>query len=487
MENIKDSSFKKDNLKNEIYVDNKNSFQETKIIKGDKNNNKFNNLDYEKVQLNNKNIHFENSEYETEEINSLSKIDTDSLYNLKETRNKDIKSSKSEIVENFELTKNIGFHNIGHTCYMNSFLQILLHLPSFLPKLKKYYYNNNIEEDTLIYNLIKLSENPYDSRYLYEIKKTISKTHQKYGSFSQNDSQNFAIDFIDTIINEMKKETSYISESSDESQEISKKELDNKTFKKNKFNKFISDCEKYGKKTFIEELFLFTESLIIYGKDLLDYKKIKFDLLLNIELNFPLDSLKNNYSLYELLDIKYSNSNKCIEKINDKKEKKIQNKGFFDIFKNIFNYMFNICFKEGKKKIDINLENKNDVRNINSINNNIIENKRLSKLTSLPNILIISFDRGIEGKTLISSTISFDNILELKNYIDDDLYDLKLGTTYELFAINIRQGITKSSGHCYSYVKVENDWICFNDSSTNYEKPRFSSSSVVGLYYVKKK
>jgi len=40
---------------------------------------------------------------------------------------------------------------------MNSFLQILLHTPSFLPK-QKFLYKNNIEENALIYNLIKLSE-----------------------------------------------------------------------------------------------------------------------------------------------------------------------------------------------------------------------------------------------------------------------------------------------------------------------------------------
>ena len=60
-----------------------------------------------------------------------------------------------------------------------------------------------------------------------------------------------------------------------------------------------------------------------------------------------------------------------------------------------------------------------------------------------------------------------------------------MGTTYKLFAINIRQGSTTYSGHCYCYVKIENDWICFNDSYAHYEKPNYCSNSVVGLYYVK--
>lgn len=53
---------------------------------------------------------------------------------------------------------------------MNSFLQILLYIPTFLPKLKK-FYKNKLEEETLIYNLIELFENPYDTKFLYQIKK----------------------------------------------------------------------------------------------------------------------------------------------------------------------------------------------------------------------------------------------------------------------------------------------------------------------------
>ena len=103
----------------------------------------------------------------------------------------------------------------------------------------------------------------------------------------------------------------------------------------------------------------------------------------------------------------------------------------------------------------------------------------------LPKILIISLDRGIEGKALISSFVSFDELLDLQNYVEEDLYDINLGTRYKLFAINIREGSTISSGHCYSYVKVGNDWVCFNDSYCKIEKPIYCLNSVVGLYYIK--
>lgn len=37
----------------------------------------------------------------------------------------------------FEFQTQYGFDNIGNTCYMNSFLQILFHTPNFLIELKK--------------------------------------------------------------------------------------------------------------------------------------------------------------------------------------------------------------------------------------------------------------------------------------------------------------------------------------------------------------
>lgn len=70
----------------------------------------------------------------------------------------------------------------------------------------------------------------------------------------------------------------------------------------------------------------------------------------------------------------------------------------------------------------------------------------------------------------------------MKNYIDEDLYDIELGTTSKLYAINIREGDTKDSGLCYCYVKIKNDWILFNDNYTNFKNPNYCLGTVVGLY-----
>ena len=119
-------------------------------------------------------------------------------------------------------------------------------------------------------------------------------------------------------------------------------------------------------------------------------------------------------------------------------------------------------------------------------NNEKEKEKEISKIVVLPKILIISFVRGLEGQDLISSFISFEEELDLKDYIEKDLFDRNTVTQYRLFAINIREGFTKTSGHCYSYIKVNNEWINYNDSYVHPEKPSFNLNNVAGLYYLKK-
>lgn len=423
------------------------------------------------------------------------------------------KEKEDKKITNFELTNNIGFTNIGHTCYMNSFLQILLHTPSFLPKLKDIYEKNKIGENTLVHNLIKLSEYPYTTRYLKEIKNIISVPYPKYGLYEQNDTQNFAVDFIDALINELKNETSYESESNEDNKnfEITKVE-DNLIYKKNKYNEFIEGIEKSGEKTFIEDLFLIIESTIRYNGILVEKNKVRFDLLLNIELTFLLDNLQNDYTLYELLDIKYNKFNTIFKKVilTDNNKKSIKNEfannqslnqketyTFYDYLKSFLNtiniFKFFNCSCCEKKKSIIKEDYINKALNANKVelrlfieNNEKGKEKEISKIVVLPKILIISFVRGLEGQDLISSFISFEEELDLKDYIEKDLFDRNTVTQYRLFAINIREGFTKTSGHCYSYIKVNNEWINYNDSYVHPEKPSFNLNNVAGLYYLKK-
>ena len=52
----------------------------------------------------------------------------------KDFNEKNVKVNK---IDNFEFQTEYSCANIGNTCYMNSFLPILFHTPSFLTLLKK--------------------------------------------------------------------------------------------------------------------------------------------------------------------------------------------------------------------------------------------------------------------------------------------------------------------------------------------------------------
>ena len=420
----------------------------------------------------------------------------------KKSDNKCINKTHNDKILNYEISQNIGFQNIGHTCYMNSFLQILLHSPTFLPKLKE-VYDNKIGENTLIYNLIKLSEYPHKTIYLKEIKKIIAKSYPKYGLYIQNDTQKFGIDFIDTLNYEIKNETSFSSESEEDDKFRISNVKENITYKKQKFKKFLSDFKKSGEKTFIEELFSFIDSKIRYNGEFIIKNKVRFDLLLNLELTFPQNQLKEKYTLKELLDFKYNVFKKIIIEQSKNNELSIANKNqiqkkneetysYYSRIKYFLNSIniFGLCnFCEKKKLKNEESSNKEIINKINNITKSEVPNnegpKVISKLVTLPKILIMSFVRGIIGKDLITSSISFEKEIDLKDYIEKDLFNNDLGTRYKLYAINIREGQNKKSGHCYCYVKVKDEWIYFNDSVANKVNPSFDLNSVAGLYYIK--
>lgn len=82
-----------------------------------------------------------------QKINYEKKNINDSTY-FKKDRNREKSIMTVESTNDFQLeglnsykknlkTKLLGFPNIGYSCYMNSFLQILFHTPFFLTLLKK--------------------------------------------------------------------------------------------------------------------------------------------------------------------------------------------------------------------------------------------------------------------------------------------------------------------------------------------------------------
>ena len=167
-----------------------------------------------------------------------------------------------------------GFENIGNSCYMNSYIQILLHCPNFLKFLKK--EENSKNNNYLVYNLIKISE-IYNKNYLKQIRKIMEKN---YGDFQENkqcDSQDFGNKLIDSIINEIKNQNDCSSISS-------------RTSMAKYYDEYIKS------EIFMEKLFVLVENKISYK----NYSNNIFNFSYDIHLSIP-NNKKSIYKLEELL------------------------------------------------------------------------------------------------------------------------------------------------------------------------------------------
>ena len=204
--------------------------------------------------------------------------------------------------ENFELEK-IGFDNIGNSCYMNSFLQILLHIPNFLVNLKTDYYKSK-KESQLIKNIINLSDYPNNKKYLYLIQNYMSGISSNYEQFNQSDSQNFGIDLINEIIINIKGEEDETS--SEYNKNINKNIINIINYKKNKYNEFIKKYQNEEQQISLEKMFNVNEYLNLKENNAIF--KYSFFCSLGIELVFP-NKNKNIYNLNDLLNYKYNNEN----------------------------------------------------------------------------------------------------------------------------------------------------------------------------------
>lgn len=107
-----------------------------------------------------------------------------------------------------------------------------------------------------------------------------------------------------------------------------------------------------------------------------------------------------------------------------------------------------------------------------------------SKLVSLPNILIISINRVLNNERINNCLIEFEEILDLKDCIDYDLYnDCNKKTTYHLYSINECFHSMRYSHYTCS-IKINDKWYLFDDNRV-VEERSFSNGSnfVVGLFY----
>ena len=345
------------------------------------------------------------------------KTNNNHLIHMGNQNNNMQKNSQSFINKKEKFNQSIkGFINNSNNCYINSFLQILLHTPNFLRYLNEYNDNDYNENNTLIFNLKGLSLATNDGKiklYINNIKEIMGEVKKTYNSQEQGDSQYFGIDLIDKLISEVKHEKSFDSC-------ISAANMDLNISKQTKYEIFKNEYN--NKHDYIERLFQFIE--VKKGlNDNLDFYSIQ----LHIELIFP-NNIKNNdeIDLIKLLNLKYDNN---------------------------------------------------------------------LKIADLPEIFIITFDRGIHGKKLIKTNVKYPLNLDFKEYIDKEDY-IEIGETkYILYALNERSGLYKNQGHYTCKIKIykkEGQTIkekCYTFSDNNVwisGSHNFSNiCDICGLYYIR--
>lgn len=394
-------------------------------------------------------------------------------------------------IKNSEL---IGFSNLGNTCYMNSFLQILLHFPNFINQLKEIVKENNLKIN-LIDNIIKLSDNRTNKKYLRNIKYLMGEVYEKYGEYVQNDSQMFGIDLLNEMICLLKNEKN-LNDSDEILMPKSKiKEKINfnniEKYKKILFEEYKENCNfKEENEIFLEKLFQFHEySIKVSAENVKNIvlEKVEYETFLNISLVIPqdktrwklVDLLKNKYQVLEMPNNEVNNKietnfkNFNINEINienntnsNNNEKKNFFESIIEYIKAFFNYLF------GKNSEEKNIIIKNKV------------SKKYRRLASLPKILILSINRAILGRNFNTDNISYEEYLDMSPFIDKEFLSNIKSTKYKLFAVNECYGYIRQSGHCYSYIKVNNKWFKFNDEYVHENIPKNPSNHVVGLYYI---
>ena len=388
----------------------------------------------------------------------------------------------------------IGLPNIGNSCYMNSFLQILLHTPNFIKNLKLLKKEKNIE-NAFINSIINLSNRQKHKSDLYIIKKEIGKIDQSYAKNNQNDSQIFGIYLIDRIFSIFKGGEENYDGIEEEFDILNKENYGEEELKQYEAKKFINFKNKFfPNENYIEKMFQFYEietKFMIKSNGLPKLYNIQIKPSIYIDLQFQ-NKIYKIFHLENLLKYKY------LQKLNIKNQKLFPNYSiktttqelpkantnssklskFFKCIVDFFIATF--CFLKKKNK------NQNpaleDRKYIGKMNDYYYNN--INKLVSLPKILIISINRAIINREFNSEPLQFDNLLDLKDYMSHNIINKNYPyTKYTLYAINNCQGDSKEFGHCYSYIKIKQKWFKFNDNKVEEKNPSFASNNVVGLFY----
>jgi ubiquitin carboxyl-terminal hydrolase 8 len=312
-----------------------------------------------------------------------------------------------------------GLCNLGNTCYLNSTLQIMSHIPELNNYLNKYNpekYNNIIDKHLVIewielYNLMWSKDciiSP--KRFLFFLRELSFKKNALFSGNDQNDAVEYFYFVIDCFHNSLNN-------------------TDNLKLSKTNYKNINDAIDLYEKtnSSIIHRLF---SSFIINNYINEETHAEEFN---KIETNFTIELIIPNIN--ENISIE-----QCIE------------------------YTF-----KTESMPDLWLDDKTNTRK---------KLKKNTKICYLPQILVLHLKRWDYTLRKNNKLITYQSNIDMYPFT---MYNNAESCNYELFGIINHQG-SVMGGHYYAYIKNNNQWLMFNDMNVSKVSNIMSSDNYCFFY-----